>query len=167
MITVKYPKARRFAEAILDIVRTRQFELSPGNVVKVPGPLLPAITLLSEHAAAVEWKLPPCVDSVEWAVSMDAGRITIRNCERWADLFTALQHKPVRLTRAVSLLFTGRIVPDVDEHDGFVRLTWPDVVRTEIPGLPTSLEPRVQHVDLYRHKAEIVIAGAPDVTVEF
>lgn len=165
MIRVYWPAGRKYAEMLIDAAHKRVVT-ALGATVTLPVTPLPDIDLLSNTVAELAWAESPILqkDGVDVPIGP---AIRVRESEAAGALFKSLRHETVPVRPGIGLVFHGNIVPIVELMADGVRLRWKDRVRADVPGVPSMIEPTVDHIDVRRKQAVIVLSGFGDVTVDF
>lgn len=165
MIRVYWPAGRKYAEMLIDAA-TRRAITAHGATVTLPATPLPDIDLLSNTVAELAWAESPVIQKD--GIDIPCGpAIRVRESEAVEFLFKALRHETVPVRPGIGLVFHGNIVPITELMADGVRLRWRDRVRADVTGAPAFIEPTVDHIDVRRKQAVIVLNGFGDVTVDF
>lgn len=168
MITYRCPELREYASALLDVLLRRVYEPRPGILIRLPADPLPTVESLGEKTAEVVWREAPQIVHDESGVTIPQGpAVLVHERPVNALLFTALRREKVPVAGKVGLIFTGSITPAVEYMPDGVRLRWRDPVRVDLPLVPQKLEPTIDHVDIRREHAVIVLNGFGDVTLDW
>lgn len=165
MIRIYWPAGRKYAGALIDVVNRRVASFG-GATLSLPPVALPAIELHAHGVAELVWPQSPVVQHSGTDIPVGPA-IRVHETEKTAALFLALRHETVPVRPGLGLVFHGGIVPVTELMPDGVRLRWRDRVRADVTGLPAMIEPNVDHIDVYRTHAVVVLNGFNDVRLEF